>query len=211
MRIALLNPRYPYGKDQVFLGGSLPSIGARLLQMGHEVDLFDLNIDRITDARVAESLAQAERIGISLTGSPYIPGTLSLIDQLRTHGVSAPILLGGQVIARLQSSQFVRIIGRQCVVQIRDDNDLVQALGCHAVDMPSANTTSFIPIWEKMGEERMAEYLRHEGTLVVSQGCKKACRFCAASKGRAEVFRDIGAFESDLRYLTDVARRNGLR
>ena len=212
VNIALLNPRYPYEKDQVFLGGSISSIGARLLAMGHEVDVVDLNMDRIADNRTQEALKRADCIGVSLIGSPYIPGMLELIDQLRARGVSVPILLGGQVIARLEPGQFSRIVAeRSSVAQIRDDHDLAISLGCSVTDIPSEQGVSFIPLWERMGKERMVRYLRHEAALIVSQGCKKRCSFCAASKGREETFREIGVFERDLRYLADMAQRNGLQ
>lgn len=211
MRIALINPQYPYGKDQIFLGGSVSSIGARLLAMGHDVHLIDLNIDRIGDAQTQRVVRDADTIGISLTGSPYIPGARSLVDELRGRGIPAPILLGGQGIARLPSEQFNRIIGSRIgVVQIRDDGVLAAHIQCEESEIPTVNTTSFIPAWKQIGEERMTEYLRHESTLVFSQGCKKSCKFCAARKGQAEIFREIGVFEGDLRYLAGIAQRQGL-
>ena len=54
-------------------------------------------------------------------------------------------------------------------------------------------------------------YLEREGTLFVSQGCHFNCCFCPACKNQPERFRDLGEFETDLRYLMSVAKRHGLK
>lgn len=212
-RIALMTLRYPYGKDRIYLNGSVCSVGARLLAMGHEVQWIDLNIDRLGDQRCRDILEHAEIIGISLVGAPDIPGTLALLSELCERAPGALILLGGQVIERLTREQFQRVFGKygRRLIQVSDDRSLAQALNCAATDIPDPASVSFTPLWQNMGEARLLTYMRREMTLVVSQGCHFRCKFCAASKAKAETFRNLEKFEVDLRYMATLARQHQIQ
>ncbi|MDO8509799.1 MAG: cobalamin-dependent protein [bacterium] len=204
-RIVLINPQYPFGKKRIFLGGPFVAIGARLDAVGHDVSLLDLNIDDMTDTKIVAKLEEADFIGVSLTGSSDIPGVRELVTVLHQRFSRALVLLGGQIVERLAPDQFVAIFGND-VVQIRDDGDLAKAIAC-SVDQLSSSDASYVPMWQSLGDNRLAVYLKNEAVLVVSQGCRFNCRFCAATKGVSEQFREIGVFEQDLNYLTEVARR----
>lgn len=210
MQIAIINPRYPFGKNHVFMYGSAFSITARLLAMGHLVRIIDLNLDQLEDFVVTEWLRSCDIIGISLTGASYIPGTITLISDLHRVAPKSKIILGGQVVEHLTSEQFQRVFSGN-VVQIKDDTDLAQVLGCDLCTIPSPEYVSYIPAWESIRTDQLAMYLRHEGTLVVSQGCKYSCKFCAAShKCQKEQFRGLKEFEHDLQYLCQVAKMAGI-
>lgn len=208
-QVVLISPRYPYGKDQIFLGGSLVTVAARLMAMGHMVTMIDFNIDRLTDKSVKVSLAKADMIGISLTGAPYIPGVVELLPALCQMAPRALVLLGGQVIERLSPEQFAQIFQGQAV-QVKDDIDLARNLGCQVADLPDAYTVDFVSVWKQMGEGRLVRYLRHESALVISQGCHFKCRFCAADKDKEEQFRSLKCFRSELLYLTKVAKHHDI-
>ncbi len=219
--IVLINPHYPYGKDQIYLGGSLVSVAARMLKIGHRVQMVDLNIDRLTEVHVQTTLKKADIIGISLTGSPYIPGVLKLIPELRVFAPNAMILIGGQVISKLTPDQFKRIFrGLDGVIQVgwwidkknNDDGDhaLSQVLGLNHALLPKPDWVSYVPAWEQMGPERLRTYLQRESALVMSQGCDQQCKFCQAKKGQRESFREFPFFTHDLHYLTQVARGFGI-
>lgn len=209
MKIVILKPLYTYGHPHVFLNGSICSIAARLLAMGHEVDMLDLNIDPLHSAHAAQLLQKVHVVGVALTGAPDIPGVRELLPTLKQQAPSARLLLGGQVIEHLSVEHFATIFGNE-VVQICGDEDLAHALGCRVADIPSPNDVSFAPVWERMGEQRMRMYMQREMTLVVSQGCHYSCKFCAAAKIQRESFRDLNLFETDLRWFADAAKRFGL-
>ncbi|MFC1597949.1 hypothetical protein ACFL2M_00250 [Patescibacteria group bacterium] len=209
MKIIILVPGHSYGRSHIFLSGSATSIAARLLAMGHEVDLVDLNIDPLHSSFTASHLAKADLVGISLTGPPDIPSVCSELPVLKALAPQAQLLLGGQVIEHLTNEQFVRVFGSD-VVQISDDRSLAAVLGCTVDEIPASNDVPFWPVWKRLGLERMELYMRHEMTLVVSQGCKFNCSFCAASKSQRESFRAVGVFEADLRWMADAAKAAGL-
>ncbi|HRH23029.1 MAG TPA: hypothetical protein PK295_00140 [Candidatus Magasanikbacteria bacterium] len=211
-KIVLIEQRYPYGKDKVYLSGSIVSVAARLLIMGHEVQLVDLNIDRMHQTHVRKKLREADLIGVAVVGAPAIPGLLRLIPQIRAFAQDTLILVGGQVIERVTTDQFNRIFGTySAVTQIKDNYDLAQALDCKVLDLPPPEAVSYVPVWKQMGEERMVRYLEHESVLVISQGCHFRCDFCAASKQMKESFRSVEVFVNDLRHLTQIAQRARLK
>ena len=209
-QIVLVNPQHSYGGRLVYLPGSVVGIAAVLMAMGHSVKVVDLNIDRLGDALVAAAIRAADLIGISLTGAPYIPEMLRLIPRMRRL-TQAPIMLGGQVVERLTPEQFERIFhGHSNVAQIASNTDLASVLGCDESQIHSAYAVPFQPVFEAMGEERVGAYLAKEMTLVVSQGCHFKCAFCAARKGESEQFRAALHFETDVRYLAEVAKKKGV-
>lgn len=205
-RVILVNPAHPYGRAQVYLNGSLVAAAAQLQAAGCEVDIIDLNLDRLDSMG---TLTNAEVVGVSLTGAPDIPGVLKLLPQLRARAPCAKIVCGGQVVEAMLPEQFQRVFGAD-VRQFRTEADLAELIGGTASSNPPAHMVPYQPVWEQMGPKRLAQYLQTEGTLVVSQGCHFKCRFCAAQKDREEVFRDLGHFENDLRYLCRAAKQQGI-
>lgn len=207
-KVILINPRYPYGKSSIFMGGSSISIAARLHAMGNEVKFFDLNYTHPSETELKDT----DLIGISLTGAPYIPGTITLIEYLRTILPTTPILLGGQALEALEAEEFQAVFGNlPQVFQVRSDNDIAVHLGCNPPEIPSPMDVSFIPVWESMPRELLRLYLQNEMTLVISQGCHFACSFCAAKKGRKESFRTLEVFERDLVWLARAAEEFGIK
>lgn len=209
LNVVIIHPRNPWGRDQVYLAGSVYGIAAVFVALGHTVRVVDLNIDRLSDKFVQSALAAANIIGISVLGSAYIPGTLTLIPELHRIAPHATVLLGGQVIEQLSPKQFAAIYTRHRVVQVASTMDLAEVLGYHPHTIPSAYSVSYRPVFEAMGEERLFMYLRHEMALVVSQGCHFNCGFCAARKKEPETLREVVNFETDLTYLAEVAKRHG--
>lgn len=210
VNIIIIVPQYPFGKDQIYFPGSAIAIAARLMAMGYTVTIVDLNIDRLESASVQELLRMADLVGISLTGSPNIPGMFTLIPKLQKLAPNTTILLGGQVIQRLTTDQFAQLFGGfEKVVQIKEDKDLAIVLGR---PIPPLAIVSFVPVLQRMGEKRVVGYLKREGTLIISQKCKYNCAFCGAEKGGPELFlRSLENFRLDLEYLVALARRHGLK
>jgi hypothetical protein len=117
----------------------------------------------------------------------------------------AQVVLGGQVIRGLHPDEFRRIFGRR-VVQVASDEDAEMVFG----QLPPIFSVPHRPVWERMGDARLRQYLSREFALVLSQGCVFGCNFCAARKGEREEHRDLVHFRTDMEFLRDKARAFGL-
>ena len=204
-RVVMVDLGYPYGK-KVYMSGSLIAIAAQLMAVGHEVNIVDFNIDNYDDDRVRSLFAATDIIGISVMGSPGIPGAISLINRFTDDFPHSQVIVGGQVISHLTCQQFNQVFGPKAT-QVANDHNLSTLFGA----VPSAYEIPYQPVWVKMGDERLREYLAHEFTLVLSQGCIYTCTFCSAQKGQRETFRDPTAFQTDLRYLLGRAKQFGIQ
>ncbi len=215
-RILVIHLKYPYGKSQIYMGGSTISVMARFKHMGYEVDYLDLNFDPTPgdDIGSFHKAKNADIIAISVTGAPYVPSLIDLTWELSHFGRGKQILLGGQVIERLDSAQFESLFGSKMfgnVKQIVTDADFAKALDCTVGELPNPYAISFVPAWESIGNERLKKYLSNEMTLVLSQGCHFQCAFCAASKAEREKFKMMDCFSTDLLFLTSKAKEFGLK
>jgi len=207
--IDLVQPRHNYANPpeverygQIYLPTSLHTAGARLLQAGVDVKVYDENI--------RPSTISSESVGVNLLGAPYIPEAISI--QRRIHNErngSLNLILGGQVINGISQEQRMQLFGQNSV-NGNDDSELSRALGIDERALPKPESTSLIPIYEQISDEDMKEYLSREFSLYVSQGCKFACEFCAAARTSKEIYRDINVLEEELSYLVKRAERLGL-
>ncbi len=198
MNILLINPRYPYGKAQTYLGGSLTAVGAQMLALGHFVRITDLNHEDL-------DFCGHDVVGVSVSGSPYIPSAIEITRQAEQKGKK--VLIGGQVIAKLGKNEFETLFGKS-TVQIKNSEDLARALESK-VPVPRAFSLSLIPVWKTLPDEKLKLYLKHEMALVVSQGCHFQCAFCAAEKKQKEEFKSH--FEEDLEFLVSKAKEFGIK
>lgn len=209
-RIVLVDLQYPYGKKKAYMNGSLCDVAARLIALGHLVTIIDFNIDDPSDRQVLNLLRGAELIGISLIGSPYIPSAIEFTLFLKTLCPQTPVLLGGQVVQGLTSEQFNKLFAGTNAVQIKKETELAMRLDCSVEDLPDSLSVPFTPVWQQMGSTRLKQYLRSEFALVLAQGCKYNCNFCAADKARRESRVTLANFRQDLQFLVHRAERFGL-
>jgi hypothetical protein len=203
-KVALVDLGYPYGK-KIYMSGSVVAVTAQLMSVGHKVNVVDFNIDNKNDARVKDLFSQAEVIGASVMGSPAIPGAASFAEEVAARYKRARYVVGGQVISRLAVEQCERVF-KSLATPSRTVEDSTRLFG----RMPSAYEIPYQMVWELMGETRLREYLLHELTLVLSQGCRYDCDFCTADKDQLEYFRNLTAFRDDLVYLLQRAKQFGL-
>ncbi len=210
--IVLVDLQYPYGKNKVYLSGSLCALAARLIAMGHRVRIVDLNIDSLDDQELQAYFKNADIIGVSVVGAPYIPGAIKFAHQMSTLAPNAKLAFGGQVIKRLEKNQFEKIFEGTGALPVQYDLDLAKLLECklHEVQEHGAFNTSYQPVWDGMGDERLKAYLKTEMTLVIGQGCAYQCNFCAADKDEKEQHREVDPFESDVRFLAESAKQMGI-
>ena len=204
-KIVLVDLRYPYGKQKVYMSGSLLTIAAQLMAAGHTVDIIDFNIDRLGDNRVTELFSKAQVIGVSVVGCPYFPQVVEFCQYVAENYPHAQLVLGGQVIRGLDNSEFRRIFGKRAV-QVSSETDCSTLFGV----LPEAFSVPFRPVWERMGNARLRRYLEREFALVWSQGCIFNCNFCAARKNEREQHRDPKVFFSDMAFLKAKAIEFGL-
>jgi|TARA_Y100000310_G_C20647860_1_gene797661 hypothetical protein len=205
MKIDLIQPRHNYasqeGQGHVYLPTSLLTAGARLLNAGIDVVFHDENI------KPAE--ITADYVGFNLLGAPYIPDVIRRQEEIREESGDKTFLVGGQVVSGLTPDQLKRLFGNS-TYNGNNDSTLASILGIDERELESPERTSLIPAYEKLDDEIMREYLSREFSFYVSQGCKKACDFCAADKQRRESYRDYEVMEADLDYLAKRSERLGI-
>src|SRR3989344_2044662 len=194
MKIALVQPRYPHGKAQIYLPGGLMNLGSRLMHAGLEVDLFDRNLDPLPDHH------KYDVVGFSVLGPPYIPSAIAETRKLRARGFTGRVLVGGEGVARLEQSDFGCWFGTSCT-RIANDSDLARELG---PNVPSMYETSMRAMLEKLPIKRQRLYLTREFGLFMSQGCKFNCLFCAATKRSPEMYRSLASLEDEMRYVCEM-------
>ena len=200
MKIVLFQPRYPYGKSQVYLPGGLMNLGSRLIQAGVGVSFFDLNLIEIDSDAVITDLINTDEIGFSVLGPPYIDTVVGYIKWLRRHNFLQPILIGGEGVARLRPNDFKKwFSGLGEVVQARGDEEIKRNLGLSALQSPF--DTSMVSMLKWLTEESRRQYLTAEFALFLSDGCGFNCGFCAALKDTKEKYRTTASLRDELEYI----------
>lgn len=198
-RIRLIQPSYPYGKKQTYLGGTLVTVASQLEAIGYEVEILDMNINEFYSLE----LERGQFIGITILGAPYIPKVIVYAEVLKRQGHT--VLIGGQGIEGFSNEQFKSLFG-ETAIQITNDNDLLSALGEKDNTLPHTYDVSLINVLSKIDKRLLKHYLSHEMTMVMSQGCHFKCAFCAARKSRVEQFKSIVCFGKDMRFLAQSAK-----
>lgn len=207
-KIDLIQPRHNYapaaseGKlGHIYLPTSLLTAGAVLLGAGIDINLHDENLSTKPIA--------SRYVGINLLGAPYIPEAIKLQNQIRQEtGNETTFFLGGKVIDGLTDAQFFRLFGNDSLRG--NDLGLVSRVIGGNNQVQSPLNTSLVPIYNRIPDEMMREYLSREISFFVSKGCSSVCDFCAADKGIPETYRDQGILRNDLSYLVGRAKELGL-
>jgi hypothetical protein len=205
--IVLVDMRYPYGKKHIYMNGSLCAAAARLVAMGNKVTLLDFNIDDPRDPEILSQIRDADLVGITVTGSPHIPGAISFAKEFANQIV----MVGGQTVAKLEREQFETLFQGTSAVQIASDVDLAKVLGCNPLEIPPVYKSSLIPVWMGVHPRRLRMYLQNEFSLFVSQGCAYQCDFCGAEKQQKEKFVDEDIFLANLTFLANEAKRGKIK
>lgn len=207
MRIDLINPRHPYAAPlesgqggHVYTPHALWTAAARLKAVGHEIKLYDENL-RPYDG-------DSEILGIGFTGAPTIPEVQKLQARI---GERTAWLLGGQIFDPrfgLSDAQRIHLFGERSI-NGNKDAELQRILG-HEENLASPEETSLISVYEEIDDADFVNYLSHEMSFYLSQGCKEKCTFCTAPKAQAERYRKPEVLEKDLEYLIKRAVNLGI-
>ncbi len=209
MTITLIQPQYPHGsidgfegsKRQTYLPGGLLNLGSRLMAAGLKVRFLDLNHDRLS------GLEDADVIGITCLGHSYIPEVGRVIAQIRKLGYARTILVGGEGVARLSTTDFQAWFGGHGAIQIKNDSDLTNVLGIAKV--PTQYESTMVPMLESLSTGQRSRYLTTEFPLWLSQGCQFICRFCSAQKGQEEQYRTLTSLRAEASYIVRELVRFG--
>src|SRR3989338_8776491 len=198
----LLNPAHSYGKQQIYMPTSLYIAASQIINAGIETEIRDLNIDDLP-----EDYEVYDVIGITIFGSPYVPGAIKIIDQIRRKS-EAPIILGGQLVNKLPENQFKRIFGEKIIKA--NNNFLAEILGVSS-KISDPYDTSIAPALETISKNNLERYLQNEFGFFLSQGCKHGCNFCPADKQQKEKYRSEKAILEDIVALKTAAKKLGIK
>ncbi len=200
--IVLLQLKYPHGGSQAYLPGSLLNLGSRLMAIGWKASLFDLNFVELNADALQAAIAGSAAIGISITGTPYIPGALRTIQTLRQLGYTGRILLGGEGIMRFTREQFQKLCAQLGDVrQVTTDQELIDTLGLYLQKLPNMFEASMVPMLQTLSRTQLRQYLTREFCVFLSYGCVYNCNFCSAAKGMSETYRHLEQLREELEFL----------
>jgi hypothetical protein len=204
MRILLVQPCYPHGHKQTYLPGGLLNLGSRLRAVGMQVDLVDYNQCDQTNPEVVRLYEQADVVGLSVLGAPYIPSVINHVWLMgHRYGFRHKILIGGEGVNRIRKRDFQAWFAglNPNLHLIQSDNDLETQLGLKIGSLPSMYDTSMVPMLADLSDSQLRKYLSREFALFLSQGCKFNCNFCAAAKARAETYRSLETLKEEVAFV----------
>jgi len=199
-RVLLLRTPYVFGKPQIWLPMDLYKVAARLDAIGVQTDVADLNVDQLPD------LKEYDQVGIGIVGAPSIPVSKDLAARIHAE-TGKPVLMGGQTVEKLPTADF-QTIYNGFGTQMRNDADLLAALG-KARSLPPASNTTVADRIRQMPNDKARLYLENEFSFVVSQGCKYNCDFCAAAKNMPETFSK--RIKPDLDAICEKGKEVGIK
>lgn len=200
-KIALCQLKYPYGKNQTYLGGSLLAVASQIHHLGYDVSIINENLEKVT---LNETL-----LGITITGAPYIPSAIKRAQELHVT-TGQKIFMGGQCISKLTKEEFVELFGKTAI-QIKNNVDLLNVIVSDKPVLPNIYHTSLKPALEKISPSILKKYLENETTLFLSQGCGFNCKFCAAEKNQPEKYRNLECLKEELEFLLKKAKEFGAK
>ena len=113
MRIALINPRLKVWSPNIYVPLGLAYIAAVLEREGYNVEIIDLNVERINDEGLQRKIENTDIIGITGMITEYAE-VLRLVDIVKKANGEAKVILGGplatmlpQEILRVSQADFV--------------------------------------------------------------------------------------------------------
>ncbi len=211
-KILLIQPRHIYAPPvteevlgHVYMPTSLLTIAAILNELEVETEIVDENINTV---RYDHNI-----IGLNLLGAPYIPSAMRFEKKLfDTFRNDFQLLIGGQVASGLTDTDFINLFSEQTMNG--NSNETICNV-FHKVDfkIPAKEKISLIPIYEKIGDHFLKQYLSTEFSFYLSQGCKFSCSFCGADRSSVysgkiaanENYREIDIALADFEYLLKKA------
>lgn len=203
MSILLIQIGYPHGGQRIYLPGGVMNLASRLMAIGQEVQVIDLDLDDL--ALVA--LDGVDLIGLSVLGKPYIPGTLRCIATLRARGFTGEIVVGGMGVEEMEPELFRSFFGTEAT----SSSCAMEFGGGTFPNLPSQYEISMVAALKNLPAERRRTYLTREFGLWLSQGCLMNCDFCDAPNRREEKYRDWESLKEEVAYICEELVKFGHR
>jgi hypothetical protein len=215
MKLDLVQPRHNAALDSseekghIYMPTALWSVAARILAVKPDAEIA-LHDENIRSAHIDSGI-----VGINLLGAPYIPEAIELQKRFRQETrTDLLFLLGGKVMDGLSPEQRLKLFGKRHLNG--NSPEAFRQIGIP--ELPTEYDVSLIPVYEKISDADMREYLTGEFSFFIAQGCQKACEFCAADRTRKDIFtgkvtkvkekyRDPDESKKDLEYLVQKARQ----
>jgi anaerobic magnesium-protoporphyrin IX monomethyl ester cyclase len=94
MKITLLNPRLKTWSPNAYVPLGLGYIASSLEQAGHDVEIIDLNVHRVSNNELGKRVAGAGIVGITGMITEYRT-LLGLVDVVKAANTQAKVVLGG--------------------------------------------------------------------------------------------------------------------
>jgi radical SAM superfamily enzyme len=200
--ILLIQPRSAWG-NHIYLVNGLLATATRLALAGFTYTIKDLNID---DEISQEEIKNADLIGISVLGSPYIPQAIKLAKNLRERGYDGRFFLGGPILENISLEDWQKLFqsnNLENVTPIQHEVDLKIELGI-LNNVPMINDCSIGKAIEALPEYMQRAYFEKEFCIFTSDGCIFNCTFCGAHKNRKETFRNPKVFREEMATIAKV-------
>ena len=99
-RVVLINPRLKTWSPNVYVPLGLAYIAAILEQEGHNVEIIDLNVERMNDKGLRRKVENADIVGITGMITEYAE-VLRLVDVVKKANAEARVVLGGPLATTL--------------------------------------------------------------------------------------------------------------
>lgn len=211
METIFLQPRHIYapenGDGHIHLSSSLVTAVSRIKTAGsvREISIRDENFDGNHD----QGILNADTVGITIVGAPYIEAVRQIISRRVRDG--STVLLGGQILGGFSDVDFNRLFNQRKDITVLNGNADANLQEVFDVGgLPSQEDTSSISTWETIPDDQWRQYLATEFSFYVSQGCKYRCSFCQAASGRPEKYRNQAIMEKDMEWLANKAKSLGI-
>ncbi len=223
MNILLVQPTYPYGKEQIYLPGGLLNFGSRLINSGINAEFVDLNLDP------EPNWVDYDLVGFSVLATPYIPRVINHIRKMREAGFAGPVLVGGEGVVRLKHAHFnrwFRELGNihrtmerrneetkrfETFIVSSDGSEYTyeELFGLPTGTFRSEYVTSMSAMLCTLSEGQLRRYLTREFSLFFSQGCAFNCKMCQAPKNRLETYRSIESLTNEVTFICKFLQKIG--
>lgn len=200
-KICLVNIPSPFsdwGKGQIFLPNTLMMVASMLLSNNHRVSYCDLNIETYTPENF-------DYYGFSPVGMSYLEEVRKVMEHILKHTSQATFLLGGQAIRNLGPHNVHRLFENYKVI-----SEMEPEFEITFGKLPDPMTTSMVPGYKLVPDEKMYSYITNSFSLFVDRGCLYNCPFCVADfigGGKRSVYRSFEhAILPELTYLVTKAK-----
>ncbi len=230
MRIVLINPPYPFEENPSPPFG-LISLGAYLIENGHEVIIEDYIVNRFSDERVKRVISEFRPDVIGATAVTMdVKNSIAILKKYREASPQSVIMMGGPHVtfdsdAVLRENAFIDYIVRgegelttvellECVASSGNPENVAgisyikNGVPINNPDRPFIENIDILPIPARhliqLSKYRAANL---PVSMITSRGCPHTCIFCVGSRmvGRKVRYFSIGRVVDEFELLSKMS------